>query len=147
MARGVDQGDLCRHRTTNSDRDVEGQVVRRISGGVHTTLNAKRGEAEKLNLAKEVKHGRRTGNSGLDGLAHVTENDVGARKGADRRNSSTKRADASASKGHRARGVVANNVVSIGGELIHKGLRAGNDIGGLVEHVVVMILTNETSNG
>ena len=152
LARGGELRQRDRWDTTNGDRDVEGQVVAVVGGDVYTALNTTErtiDEADQLNLTEEVlRASGGTGESGLDGLAHVTENDVATSSVVGLSNERGKTSRAGVGGGHRTRGVVANNVAGVWDELIDvAGRSGGDDIGGLVEHIVGLDLTNETGNG
>ena len=107
-------------RTSNGDRDVERQVVRRGGGDIQTTLNAAeraREQADQLNLTVEGDNASLGAQCRLDGLAHVAKND-GARVGG-LGNEGVQRTRTS--RGHITRRVVANNVAGRRGEIERNG--------------------------
>ena len=143
LARAVDWDSRRLRRTSNGDRDVEGQVVSVVSGDVYATLNATergREEADQLNLTV-VRDNARKGS--LNRLAHVAKNDGAS--GSSLGNESGKRTRTS--RGHITRRVVANDVAGRRSEIKCYCGTISDDGGGVVEHAVGLNLTDEALNG
>ena len=120
LARAVDWDSRRLRRTSNGDRDVERQVVRRGGGDIRTTLNAAeraREQADQLNLTVEGYNAGLGAQCRLDGLAHVAKKD-GARVGG-LGNEGVQRTRTS--RCHITRRVVANNVAGRRGEIERNG--------------------------
>lgn len=137
----------------NNNWDVEGEVINSgdtEGAAVHATVVAL-GQSEdrggkELHLAEEAHVGAGEGaDGGLDGLAHITEDEVCST--ASSGNSASNGAlEGSRRSGHVARWVVANNVASRGVKLVAISRGRADDDGGAVVRVRLGDLADETSN-
>ena len=136
----------------NRNRDVEGQVrgvgIRGRHRAENTTVengSVRSSRGEQLNLTEVADVAADAADGGTDGLAHVTEKQIG---GSVHRNGVANAREESARAGgsHDASGVVAD---SAGGrdELVCVSRNGVQDVGSAVVGVVGLDLTNETLNG
>jgi hypothetical protein len=136
----------------NNNWDVEGEVVN--SGNTEgvaaqaavVALSRSEGRGVKeLHLTEEADWSGEGADGGLDGLAHITEDQISrsTRSGDGTGNGAL---EGSVRSGHVARWVVAHNVVGRGVKLVAIGSRGGGDDGGAVVRVRLGDLANETSN-
>jgi len=144
----------------DGDWDVEGvevgQGIRGVVGtentegvaGGATVVALGRGQgrgAQELNLTEEADRSGEASNWGLDGLAHITEDQV-ARAARSRHGGGDGSLESSRGNGHVARWVVADSVAGRGVKLVAIGGGGGSDGGGAVVRVGRGDLANETSN-
>lgn len=138
----------------NNNWDVEGEVIN--SGDTEgvaaqaavVALGRSEGRwGQELHLTEEAAWSSEGADGGLDGLAHITEDQIGhaTRSGGSTGNGAR---EGSGCSGHVARWVVADGVAGSWVELVAIGgnVAAGADDGGVVVRVGRGDLANETSN-